>query len=238
MNLAGLFLTSTGFGLAVAAPVGPMALICMRRTIALGWPHGFATGAGIAVGDGIYAGVAAFGLAGISGFLIAQDRLLHAAAGAFLVYLAVKPFLGRMAAEIPEATSRPDQTVTTAAHPLIRSLPAAFASAVLLTLANPPTIILFAAIFAALAPKAGLDADAAATTVAGVVAGSLLWWCGLIAIVTLFRQVLAARSRRLIDIIVAVVLILFGAIELAKAMSATVAVASISIPCCSLALPS
>jgi len=57
-----IFIKSIGFGLAVAAPVGPMALLCMRRTLTQGWRHGLATAAGIAVGDSIYAAVAVFGL--------------------------------------------------------------------------------------------------------------------------------------------------------------------------------
>jgi len=50
-----------GIGLAVAAPVGPMSVLCMRRTLTKGWRYGFNTGLGIASGDGIYASVAALG---------------------------------------------------------------------------------------------------------------------------------------------------------------------------------
>ena len=76
---------AAGIGLAVAAPVGPMSLLCMRRTLSDGWRWGLATGAGIAVGDACYAAVAALGLAGVSTFVMAWEKQLHLAAGLVLI---------------------------------------------------------------------------------------------------------------------------------------------------------
>jgi threonine/homoserine/homoserine lactone efflux protein len=207
MQNVDLFLKSVGFGLAVAAPVGPMALLCMRRTLAQGWRHGLATGAGIAVADGCYAIVAALGLASISTFMLAHERPLHAAAGLFLLYLGVKTF-ARHAAD--GAAGAPDGRV-------LGTWPAAFGSAVLLTLTNPPTIIMFAAIFAALAPRSGFEAATAALTVGGVFAGSLLWWIGVTVVVSLLRGAIGPRVRRWIDRIAGAALGIFGALELRKA---------------------
>jgi len=78
-SLLPVFITSMGFGLAVAAPVGPMSILCMRRSLTHGWRPGIATGLGIAAGDGLYAAVAALGLTGISEFMLAYDRPLHLA---------------------------------------------------------------------------------------------------------------------------------------------------------------
>ena len=201
-----LFLTSMGFGLAVAAPVGPMALLCMRRTLVRGWGHGLATGAGIAVSDGIYATIAALGLASVSSFALEHERSLHAAAGLFLLYLGLKTFIPRKSAETSEEPAR-----------LTGSWPAAFGSAVLLTLTNPPTIVMFAAIFAALAPKSGFDLLSAFMTVAGVFSGSMLWWCGVTAVVSGFRHAIGPRARRWIDRIAGAILTVFGLAELRKA---------------------
>ena len=203
MSLLLLALQSAGFGVAVAAPVGPMSLLCMRRTLALGWRQGLATGAGIATADGLYAAVAALGLAGVSSVLLAHERKLHIAAGLLLLWLGARTIRSQAGA-----------AASGAAAPV--AWPAAFGGAVLLTLANPPTIITFAAIFTALAPASGFDAGVAAATVGGVFAGSLLWWCGIVGFVSLFRHALGPRTRRWIDRAAGLGLAVFGLLELRR----------------------
>ncbi len=200
-----LFLSAPAIGLAVAAPVGPMSLLCMRRTLAQGWRTGFATGAGIASGDAAYALVAGLGLAGVQGFMLAHERGLHLAAGLFLLYLGAKTFVA--------AARSADRGATRAA-----SWQAAYGSALLLTLTNPPTIIMFAAVFAALAPASGLAPGTALLTVAGVFAGSLLWWLGLTVAVAALRGVLGERARAWIDRISGAALALFGLAEVRRAL--------------------
>ena len=195
-----LFLKAAGFGLAVAAPVGPMSLLCMRRCLGQGegqgWQAGLATGAGIALGDACYALVAALGLSGLSGFLLAQEKPLHLAAGLFLLYLGLRSWCRRPAEAAPGA---------------VRTRPwPALASAFLLTLTNPPTILMFAAIFTALAPRAGFDTATAILTVLGVFAGSMLWWCGLVAALTRLHHLLTPRARLWIDRLAGLVLAGFG----------------------------
>ena len=199
-----LVLRGLGFGLAVAAPVGPMSLLCMRRILAQGWRPGLATGLGIAVADGSYACVAVLGLAGLSSFMLAHERPLHLSAGLFLLYLGLRT-----------AFARPSDAP--AAAPLAR--PArAFASALLLTLTNPPTIVMFAAIFASLAPPDGFSLASAAATVGGVLAGSLLWWCGVVAGVSFLRHAIGQRARRWIDRVAGGVLAMFGVAELRRSI--------------------
>jgi threonine/homoserine/homoserine lactone efflux protein len=205
MSLFLLSVKAAGFGLAVAAPVGPMSLLCMRRTMTLGWRQGLATGLGIATGDGLYAAVAALGLAGVSSFLLAHEQPLHLAAGLFLIFLGARTVLSAGAPAPEEARQAVSWT-------------AAFGGAVLLTLTNPPTIIMFAAIFAALAPASGFDAAAAAATVGGVFAGSLLWWCGIVGFVSLFRHALGGRTRRWIDRVAGLALAAFGVVELRRGL--------------------
>jgi threonine/homoserine/homoserine lactone efflux protein len=205
-SLFPVFVKSLGFGLAVAAPVGPMSILCMRRSLTHGWRHGMSTGFGIATGDGLYAAVAALGLTGISEFMLAHDRPLHFAAGLFLLYLGLKSF--RRHQEASEA----------AAAPLHASPLRAFWGSLLLTLTNPPTIIMFAAIFAALAPKTGFDPVTASATVAGVTFGSLVWWCLIVAGVVIFRHALGPRVRLWIDRIAGSVLVFFGVAEIRRAL--------------------
>lgn len=201
---AWLVLQGMGFGLAVAAPVGPMSLLCMRRTLAQGWRQGIATGAGIAAGDAVYAGVAVLGLAGLSSFMLAHDRPLHLAAGLFLIYLGLR-------------TAFAKRTEAAVAAPRLGTR-RAFASALLLTLTNPPTIVMFAAIFAGLSPPQGFAPVSAAATVSGVLAGSLLWWCGVVTAVSAVRHALGQRARRWIDRIAGATLAVFGAAEIRRSM--------------------
>jgi threonine/homoserine/homoserine lactone efflux protein len=201
-----LFLKAAGVGVAIAAPVGPMSLLCMRTTLARGWRHGLAIGGGIALGDGAYAGVAALGLAGVSRFMLAYERPLHAAAGLFLIYLGLKAF---------RASRGADEAATIApAGAWTREL----ATATLLTLTNPPTIVSFAAVFTVLSPPGGLTRSDALATVAGVFCGSALWWGVVVAVVGGFRHALGETIRTWIDRVAGAALALFGAFELRRAI--------------------
>jgi len=150
------------FGFILAATVGPMWVLCFRRTMASGALAGLASGMGIAVADGFYGAVAAFGLTAISGFLLAHSFLLGLVGAVFLVYLGVKTLLAR-----PDIRAHDERTL---------NLPAAFLSTLGLTLANPPTILAFAAIFAGLGLATSADFGAAAWIVLGVFLGSAAWW--------------------------------------------------------------
>lgn len=177
----------------------------MRRTLTRGRGQGLATGAGIAVGDAIFAGVAALGLAGVSAFMLQHQKPLHLAAGLFLIWLGLKTFLKTPAEPEIERSERAAWPVT-------------FAGSVLLTLTNPPTIIMFAAIFAALAPTEGFDPLAGGLTVAGVFTGSMLWWVGLVSVVGAARHAIGARARRWIDRVSGGVLAVFGLAEIRRAV--------------------
>jgi threonine/homoserine/homoserine lactone efflux protein len=160
-----LFAKGLAFGFVLAATVGPMWVLCLRRTLTQGTLAGLASGMGIAAADGIYGAIAAFGLTAVAGFLLAHGFWIGLAGAAFLVWLGMKALL---------AKPLPLDATPAGAPPA--SLAAAFGSTLALTLANPPTILAFAAIFAGLGLGAAASYAAAGWIVAGVVLGSAAWW--------------------------------------------------------------
>jgi threonine/homoserine/homoserine lactone efflux protein len=210
MSHTALFLTAAGVGLAVAAPIGPMGMLCIRRTLAEGPRAGLAVGFGIASGDALYGLVAALGLVGLSHFMLAHDRPLHVAAGLVLLYLGLRALRHRA----PPA----DAAGTAPLRASRAGVARAYASALLLTLTNPQTVIMFAALFTTLAPRGAFSPALALTTVAGVFCGSIVWWCCLVSGVSLARHALGSRVRAWIDRAVGAGLAVFGLIEMRRAL--------------------
>jgi threonine/homoserine/homoserine lactone efflux protein len=167
-------------GFAIAAVIGPIGMLCIRRSLDEGGLVGAATGLGAATADGIYAAVAAFGLTAVSGFLIDARRPLGVIGGCFLVALAVR-------------TLRSGPASASDRSP--RSLSSAYASTVALTLANPATILSFAAAFVGLG-LAGHDTPTAAALTLGVFAGSAAWWVLLATVVSSFGRRLGQVALR------------------------------------------
>jgi threonine/homoserine/homoserine lactone efflux protein len=196
-----LFLEGVVIGLAVAAPVGPIGVLCIRRTLAEGHASGFVSGLGAATADAAYGSVAALGLTFVTSLLVGAESWLRLVGGVFLVFLGVRTFL-----------SRPSERPATAGK---GDLPGAYASTLVLTLANPTTILSFAAIFAGLgAGSMGGDALHAMSLVLGVFCGSALWWFVLSGATSLFRAKLSAGGLRWVNRISGVVLAGFGVVAL------------------------
>jgi len=184
-------------GFCIAAPIGPIAILCIRRTLACGWRSGLATGLGAATADGIYAGVAAFGLTVITGLLTGHIVLVRAAGGAFLMYLGVRTFL----------STPPDNPGTAGEGTLLQD----YGTTVFLTLTNPMTIISFAGVFAALGIGAVPGGDyLAVLMVLGVIAGSLAWWVLLVGGTSVFGSRCNRRVLGLVNRIAGVLIFLFG----------------------------
>lgn len=198
------FLRGLAIGFSIAAPVGPIGVLCIRRTLADGRASGLVSGLGAASADACYGFVAAFGLTFISTFLIDQKLWLHLIGGAFLCYLGVRTFLAPPAA--PAQTPKTENS----------SLVAAYTSTVFLTLTNPMTIISFAAIFAGLG-LAGARGDyaTAAILVVGVFLGSAAWWLLLSGAVALLRSRIDLRALQWVNRISGGVISAFGLIALA-----------------------
>jgi threonine/homoserine/homoserine lactone efflux protein len=197
-----LFLKGLAFGFVLAATVGPMWVLCFRRTVAYGALTGFVSGMGIAVADGLYGAVAAFGLTFISGFLLRYSFWIGLVGGLFLLYLGIKTLL-----QEPAANGE-------AAKPA--SLAQAFLSTLGLTLANPPTILAFAAIFAGLGLSAIADYALAAIIVVGVFLGSAAWWVVLAFAGGALRERLGARLLRAINLVSGLTILGFAASQFAQ----------------------
>jgi threonine/homoserine/homoserine lactone efflux protein len=177
-----LFLRGLVIGFAIAAPVGPIGMLVIRRTLAEGRLLGLLTGMGAAVADSLYGCMGAFGLTFISSFLMGYAVLTKLIGGAFLIYLGISTFRARPREE-NNNTSK------------VRYL-TAFVSTLALTLTNPATILSFMAVFAGLGlgMKSG-DYGAAGIVVAGVFVGSALWWLLLSGGVALIRHKLKPQER-------------------------------------------
>lgn len=185
MSDPSLFLRGLLIGLAIAAPVGPIGLLCIQRTLALGRTAGLLSGLGAATADAFYGAVAAFGLTLVSHALLVERMWIQAVGGTLLVYIGLR-MAARPAAEQSAGASGSRGWLL-------------YGSVLLLTLGNPLTILSFAAVFASLGVSAHLGATmAAAVTVLGVFAGSGLWWLLLSTGVSLVGHALQPRVLRII----------------------------------------
>jgi threonine/homoserine/homoserine lactone efflux protein len=180
-------LQGLGIGFAIAAPVGPIGMLCIRRTLHHGPVVGVATGLGAATADAMYGLVAAGGL-GIAGWLIGHAAFLGLVGAALLAWLgldSLRTFFRKAGtATTPSAEDAPSRT----------SPPAAFASTFALTASNPMTILSFVGVIAALGATVAGAERAAWWLVAGVFAGSMLWWLILVTIVRLVHRALSPAA--------------------------------------------
>jgi len=188
-------------GLSIAAPVGPIGVLCIRRTLSAGRGMGLASGLGAATADATYGAVAAFGLTVVSSFLISQQMWLRLLGGAFLCYLGARTFLAAPATEAARAGGG--------------NLAGAYVSTFFLTITNPLTILSFAAIFAGLGLGGmGTDAGAALGLVLGVFLGSALWWLLLSGVVSLLRARFDLRALRWVNRGSGLLILGFGVLSL------------------------
>lgn len=175
--MIGEFAAGVALGLGVAAPVGPIGLLCIRRTLEHGFWTGVAGGAGTALADGFYAALAAFGIGAVTAALTAAQTPLQIIAIAAFLWLAVGAWRQK-----PGTESAPTSHTNV------------FAQTFLLTLANPATILTLAAMFAGFATQ-----GSAAVLVAGTFVGSLLWWIVLSGVVAGLRKRISSDAMRLIN---------------------------------------
>jgi len=197
---APLFVKGLLLGLSIAAPVGPIGVLCIRRTMAFGFAAGLAGGLGTALADAFYAALAAFGFASLLGDWIAANDWFRLIGAAMLLYLAVQAWRSTPAAEAKVGAT---------------SLAGTFAATFALTLANPTTILTFLAIFTAFGIEGAAPADIA-LLIAAVFLGSLGWWIALAGAVANLRTRIDARATQAINRGSAALLALFAVLIAGK----------------------
>lgn len=188
---ATLFTQSMWIGLSIAAPVGPIGLLVIQRTLHHGRATGLATGLGAAAADAVYGAIGAFGVGWLIGWLSEARVALALGGGAFLLWLAWRTWRAAPAGRAAMVAAGPG---------LLRSFAATFA----LTLSNPATIVSFIAVFGALAGR-GTPASPW-TMVLGVLLGSALWWLLLSGLVSALRGRFDVRAQRLVNRVSALLL--------------------------------
>ena len=199
-----LLLRGYVLGLTIAAAVGPISLLCIRRTLAEGRLVGLVSGLGVATADATYGAVAAFGLTAISGLLVDWHRALGIVGGLFLLYLAWTTFRA-----VPgEAATTTDRR---------GGLLGAFLSTLGLTLTNPMTILSFGALFLGLGITGGNAAGATLLTL-GVWLGSATWWVILTTVVGAFRSRITPAGLRRVNIVSGLLIGAFAVVALGSAL--------------------
>jgi threonine/homoserine/homoserine lactone efflux protein len=168
-----LALQSLWIGLSIAAPVGPIGLLVIQRTLRHGRAVGLATGLGAAFADALYGAVGAFGVSALIGALQAARLPLAVVGGLFLLWMAWRTWNASGAGAGAQAAIRP-------------ALWSSFAGTFGLTLSNPATVLSFIAVFGAM--SAGGSPASPTAMVAGVWVGSALWWLTLCGVVGALRE--------------------------------------------------
>lgn len=194
-----IFLRGFLIGISIAAPVGPIGVLCIRRTLAEGRLKGFLSGLGAASADMVYGAIAAFGLTVITNLLVENKFWLRVIGGCFLLYLGIKTFLEKPANHAAQVNQS--------------GYFGAYLSTFFLTITNPMTILSFAAIFAGTMFIGTTSSPI--VLVAGVFTGSACWWLALSFGVGLMRDRLHANHMVWINRISGLVIITFGVIALA-----------------------
>lgn len=172
--LASFALKGLAIGLSISAPIGPVGVLCIRRTLTLGRAFGFATGLGVATADVVCGCVTGFAMNSISGLLIRERPLLDCVGGLLVCVLGVGIF-----ARTPVAAN--------SVEPAQASLLSAYVTALFLTIINPMTLLSIVAIFSGLGVGVTTDWSETSVFIAGLALGAMLWWYLLSRAVTLFR---------------------------------------------------
>jgi threonine/homoserine/homoserine lactone efflux protein len=184
-------------GFSIAAPVGPIGVLTIKRTLTNGRTSGFVTGLGAAMADTVYGIVAAFGLTAISSFLLTQAIWIKLIGGLFLLYLGIKSFVTKPASKAASVNSK--------------GLFHNFISTFFLTITNPATILSFVAIFAGLGlGTTNTNYTSSITMVIGIGAGSALWWLILSAVVSFFQSKITTNRLVWVNRVSGLIIISFG----------------------------
>jgi threonine/homoserine/homoserine lactone efflux protein len=188
-------------GLIAAVPVGPVNLLCIRRTFAHGPLNGFVSGLGAALGDGVFAAVMGLGLTWVAQLIEGYAIIIELTGGALMVFFGFRTFMAPIVPRVEDGSVAGGST-----------LAGAIFSTFALTVTNPATLVYFTGMFAGLGGLAGGPGSYvdASLVVAGVVAGSTSWWLILTTIIGLFHTRIDDRAIGRINRISGLLVALFG----------------------------
>lgn len=191
-------------GISVAAPVGPIGVLCIKRSLTEGRKSGLVTGMGATVADTIYGAIAAFGLTFVTDFLIEQEFYVRIFGGLFLILMGIRLF-----------TTKPPADVEMERGNMWHH----FASTILLTASNPGTVLFFIPAFAFLGMETGSkNVMQSFTIVAGVALGSAIWWLSLSYFVSIFRAKIKLSNLSGLNKISGTFIVVCGAYALVSAI--------------------
>lgn len=192
-------------GFSIAAPVGPIGVLCIQRTLSKGRLSGFVSGLGAASADAVYGAIAGFGITFVSSLLLEYQTAIRVCGGMLLLYLGIQSFRARPSGEPSEATNTDELTRD-------------YGSTFLLTITNPVTILAFVGIFTGLGVGVSGAYTDAAVLVGGVFLGSALWWLTLSIGVSLLRTRFTRLVMRRVSQLAGFVIVVFGLLALRGAM--------------------
>ena len=204
--MSSLLLRGFALGFAVAASPGPIAFLCLRRTLLGGRLYGIVSGLGVATADGFYAAVASFGVAAVA-TAIRKGQRLAVVGGVVLILLGARILLERR----QQDTQAPAVTRS--------GLAWAYASTLGLTMTNPATILSFAALAATLGLGSGGSLARPAALVAGVLLGSATWWCLLAIAASRLRNRMTPALVRAISALSGLAIAVLGMLAVYSAFS-------------------
>ncbi len=198
-----LFFKGLIVGLLIAVPVGPVAILCIQRTLNMGRRHGLVSGLGAACADAIYGFIAAFGVKLVSDFLAEHQVWLRIIAGVCFCGLGMRTFLSKVTKQATPAGR-------------LRQI-GDYGSTLALTLMNPMTVLAFAVVFASIGVT-GSHHLATGLLVAGVFTGSALWWFTLSVVAEIFRERVSRSNLIWLNKISGTIIIILGLLILLSLM--------------------
>jgi threonine/homoserine/homoserine lactone efflux protein len=200
------FLKGLVIGFVIAAPLGPIGILCARRTLTHGRRAGFFSGMGASTADVLYGFIAAFGLTFVSNFLYSYQFSLRLAGGAILCYLGIKTFV-----------EKPEMKYLSSILRKKKRHAGMYTSTFFLTLTNPMTILSLAAVFAGFGITGTRGSVlSAAVLILGVFLGSVLWWLFFIGVFTVFQRQFKQHELQWINRIAGLIITASGVLALAS----------------------
>jgi threonine/homoserine/homoserine lactone efflux protein len=206
-NPIALAIEGAAIGFLIAVPVGPAAVLCLRRSITVGAVAGYMTGIGAALGDAVFGAVAAFGLSIVEQFVIEREKWLLGIGGIGLIIMGWTTIRHRPRTVGDPVADDRDHQIATHFH---------FASSsFFITVFNPLTLMAFGAAFAG-RDLAGVGSSLpdAAVLVAAVFSGAIAWWAIVCTAAVSLRQHFTGKGIVWLNRIAGAVILAFGVVAL------------------------